>query len=221
MDIREIQGLTVLRDIRVTAAVLAVGLLISYGPLFGEHMETIAETRTDAGIAAGAAESQTAPKAEWQSVEGRYFTVYYRPEANLRSIERKLKKRGYYTTWGRTLDDALNPEEKIAARMDMLLEKVKAILDMYPRTSKIAVRIFADREELNGEYLKIFKKSEDYRSFYVNKYKTIYTSEDDISDSVMAHEMGHAVVDHYFSIIPPAKISEVLASYVDVHLDED
>jgi predicted Zn-dependent protease len=49
---------------------------------------------------------------------------------------------------------------------------------------------------------------------------TIYTSEQDISDSVIAHEIGHAVVDHFFTVKPPEKIGEMLAQYVDVHLGQ-
>ena len=39
--------------------------------------------------------------------------------------------------------------------------------------------------------------------------------------NVLAHEMGHAVVDHYFQAVPSEKIGEMLATYVDLHLDED
>ncbi|MCX5666928.1 MAG: hypothetical protein NTY34_01245, partial [Candidatus Omnitrophica bacterium] len=66
----------------------------------------------------------------------------------------------------------------------------------------------------------IFKTRESYKSFYVHAYRTIYTSEESISDSVMVHEMAHAVIDNYFSVVPPAKVAEVLASYVDLHLEE-
>ena len=38
--------------------------------------------------------------------------------------------------------------------------------------------------------------------------------------NIIAHEMGHAIVDHYFAAIPPEKIRELLASYVDLHLAE-
>ena len=43
----------------------------------------------------------------------------------------------------------------------------------------------------------------------------------DISDSVMAHEMAHAVIDNYFNVIPPEKTAELLATYVDSHLERD
>ena len=33
--------------------------------------------------------------------------------------------------------------------------------------------------------------------------------------STLAHEMGHAVIDHYFVIRPPSKVAEMLCEYVD------
>jgi STE24 endopeptidase len=38
---------------------------------------------------------------------------------------------------------------------------------------------------------------------------------------VIAHEMGHAAIDHYFAIKPPEKIAEMLAQYVDMHLGQE
>jgi hypothetical protein len=33
--------------------------------------------------------------------------------------------------------------------------------------------------------------------------------------------MGHAVVDRFFQAVPSEKVGEMLAAYVDLHLDED
>jgi len=92
---------------------------------------------------------------------------------------------------------------------------------MHPDMPEIKVKIFKDRAGLSEEYYRIFNERRDYKAFYINQYETIYISEEDIADNVIAHEMGHAVSDHYFSVIPPEKIRELLATYVDLHLDED
>jgi hypothetical protein len=100
------------------------------------------------------------------------------------------------------------------------LNRVKELLDMQPIMPKLKLRIFKNRGELNDEYFRIFNTRGNCPSFYVYKYNTIYTSEADISDSILAHEMAHAVIDHYFTVIPPRGVAEVLASYVDIHLEE-
>lgn len=52
-------------------------------------------------------------------------------------------------------------------------------------------------------------------------FNTIYSSMQDVSDSNISHEMAHAVIDDYFKVAPPEKTAELLAVYVDSHLDED
>lgn len=164
------------------------------------------------------AELSIGQEGDWDFFESNFFIVYYRPDADLEQVKRKLETRILYfdqtARYGET-----SVQEEIGYRLDKLFNQVREILDMYPRIPKIKIKIFQDRTELNEEHLNIFGEMKEYSSFYVNGYHTIYTSEDDISDSVMAHEMAHVVIDHYFSIIPPKKMAEVLASYVDVHLD--
>jgi len=112
------------------------------------------------------------------------------------------------------------PPEKIAYRMDILMKKVEEILGMKPRKMRVKVRIFKNRKELNEEYYNMFKNNETPRSFYIYKYNTIYTTERDISDSVMSHEMAHAVLDNYFVMRAPEEIAEILTRHVDLHLDD-
>jgi len=156
---------------------------------------------------------------DWNSFETNYFKVYYKPGADLRGIERHLRKRWFYFREGQGYYGT-DIESKVAYRLDMLFNKAQDILDMHPGVKKIMIKIFDNRGELNDEYYKIFYVAQNFKSFYIHARKTIYTSEEDISDSIMIHEMGHAIVDHYFSVLPPSKAGEVLASYVDAHLED-
>jgi len=169
---------------------------------------------------------QEAAKAEapaepsgWRMMKSDNFTVYYRPDVDLENIEQNLRKRTYYLGGPVSGADAAI-EEKIARRLDLLLKRAKEILGMYWKLPRINIRIFKDRNELGDEYVRIFGARQEYKSFYVHKYETIYSSEEDISDSVIAHEMGHAIIDHYFAVVPPPKVSELLATYVDMHLED-
>lgn len=157
---------------------------------------------------------------DWVVIRSDYFSIYCPREADFKRIERKLRKRGYFHAWGKSYKSLDTTEERIAYRMDALFNRVKELLDMRPNCPKLKIRIFSDRNDLRGEYKRIFGKDEDIKSFYVHKNRTIYISEDVLSDSVIAHEMGHAILDHYFDTIPPPKIAEMLASYVDMHLDD-
>jgi hypothetical protein len=164
-------------------------------------------------------QAPSAPAPEWKSLETNCFVVYYRPDADLRRIARRLSERIFYFNRSSGYDDD-TPEGKARYRLDALFNKAQDILDMRPGMPRISIRIFRDRDELNGEYLKLCHARQDFKSYYIHSYRTIYTSEEDISDSVVAHEMGHSIVDAYFSALPPPKIAEVLAQYVDVHLED-
>ena len=86
---------------------------------------------------------------------------------------------------------------------------------------ELKIKIFRNREELSQEYTRLFGATQRYKSFYIHSLETIYTSMQDISDSVIAHEMAHAVIDNYFQVIPPEKTAELLATYVDSHLERE
>ncbi|MBF0522022.1 MAG: hypothetical protein HQL24_03080 [Candidatus Omnitrophica bacterium] len=158
----------------------------------------------------------------WAAYQSKQMTLEYPSEINLRTLEARLRSRSFSVS---TLEKDLfaNPayaiEKRIIARLETILLRVEQILAMSPRID-IKIKVFRTRAELNNEYWIMFKETHDYKSFYVDRYKTIYTSLEDISDSVISHEMGHAIIDSYFSATPPPKVAELLATYVDEHLDD-
>ena len=156
----------------------------------------------------------------WITIRSSYFTIRLEPQVNLKRVLARINSRSFYA--GRTprVDSLASLEEKIGYRMDVLLERVKKVLDTYPAITNIEVKIFKNRKDLQDEFYKITRRKGFVRSFYVHRYNTIYTSEADINDSVVAHEMGHAVVDHYFQAVPSEKMGEMLAAYVDLHLED-
>lgn len=204
------------REPAFISAILIVGIYLCFYnlPLFCQHEDLASNNiANDAGIKSDA-------DGKWFIINSANFTIYCKQEVNLGTVERRLGRRGLFISGVYGPNPVSAPPQKVAYRMDRILKRVKDILEMYPGKMDLKIRVFNTREELNDEYYNIFGQWENYKSFYIHKYKTIYTSEEDVSDSIMAHEMGHAVVDHYFNMIPPGKIREILASYVDKHLEE-
>ena len=181
----------------------------------------VAITITFFGSAGLYAQEETKNSSEpgWLTLETGYLTIYYLPGADLNHIENSLRQRASYFSSDIPGEDA-SVDEKIRYQFDALFRRAEALLDMYPANMHVKIKIFRTRIELNDEYEKIFNAREDFKSFYIYKFNTIYSSEEDISDSIIAHEMGHAIVDHYFAVIPPETVGELLASYVDLHLAE-
>ena len=160
----------------------------------------------------------TADDPEWASFCSNYFVIYCRPDANLNGIDRELRTKAF--EFGQPVRyGEVSVSDEICYRMDQLFNRVKEMLNMYPKIPRVNIRIFKDRSELNEEYFKLFSRREDLKSYYVKDYNTIYTSESDIDDSIIIHEMAHAIIDHYFSVTPPETVGEILAAYVDAHLE--
>lgn len=198
-----------------TKALLILCICISFIfalPIFCEYAENAQDSikETD-DITSGAG---------WNVIESGLFSIYYQDGVSLNTVSRRLGKRGLFVSGVYGPNPTGVPQEKVAYRLDRLMKRVKEILDMYPRMNQMEIRIFRDREGLAVQYKSIFGENKDYKAFYAHKYRTIYTSEEDMTDSVIAHEMAHAVIDHYFGVVPPNKVTEVLASYVDMHLDD-
>ncbi|MDD5439053.1 MAG: hypothetical protein PHS37_02595 [Candidatus Omnitrophica bacterium] len=177
-----------------------------------------------ASFAFGATEDKPVPPSGegWDVITGNYCTMYVRTDADLKVVEKKLKRRGFDITGNLTGSYSDDPKEKVSYRVDLIFRRVEEILNMYPRKINVTVVIYGSPSEMEDEYARIFGVRETKLiSFYIYKTNTIYTNETDISDSVLAHEMGHTIADHYFVVRPPEKVREILSMYVDSHLEDD
>jgi len=56
------------------------------------------------------------------------------------------------------------------------------------------------------------------RAWYIYERNTIYLNVRDVNEGIVAHEMAHAIIDHYLLVRPPRATAEILARYVDEHL---
>jgi hypothetical protein len=172
------------------------------------------------------AEEQAIPALEdagWVTYKDKQIILMYPADINLKRLEARLRSR-YFHVSAIEKDLFTNPaydvQERIMARLESILLRAKQLLAMYPDFS-VKLKVFRNRAELSDEYFRIFNSVEKYKSFYVHALGTIYTSMQDVSDSEISHEMSHAVIDHYFSVLPPSKVAELLATYVDSHLERE
>lgn len=159
----------------------------------------------------------------WVEITGDTVNVYYLPGANLKKIESRLRYRYVPVSpeFRALLENKEYPiERRIGARFQFILMRVEEVLNMHPSIPQLRVRVFRLREQMRTECASLLGVN-DFKSFYMHSRRTVFTSEQDIIDSVIAHEFGHAVVDHYFSVSPPQKVTELLACYADEHLDRD
>ena len=159
---------------------------------------------------------------EWKIIESKCCTIHCHPEVDIKKVNNKIKIRFYDINCGRFSARTGDAEKKLADKFDCIFQKVQKILDMYPRRINLSVKIYKNQSQLDEAYKEIFgeKNERNFISFYVHKYVTIHTTESAIRQGVIAHEIGHAVTDHYFLILPPEKIKELLSQYVESHLED-
>ena len=159
---------------------------------------------------------------QWQQVETKYTVLRFLSKDDLVRFEQKIKYgeraldlRGFFRP--KDADDLL---ERVTQNVDKLWERVMEILDMRKKTPKVTVQIYGSKAQLAGAYYDIYKKESPFRAWYIYEFNTIYVNVNDLNEGMLAHEMAHAVIDHYLQVRPPAASAEILARYVDDHLKD-
>ncbi len=156
-----------------------------------------------------------------REIEGRHFTIYYAPEVEVSRLIQQLNVGpldnlmvGGNTQGGFSLD------AQLADMLDTLFERVCSILDMQLYSFKGTIKICRDSNQLNYIYHQIFSNSPANvtRSFYAIVNNTIYTSPENFRLGVIGHEIAHAIISHYFVVLPSVKIQELLSAYVEYQL---
>lgn len=127
----------------------------------------------------------------------KYTTVYYTQEKDIDDFLWRL---------GGSRFEYSSDTNLASNRIDRIIERVEAILDMHPKNFNISI------------YLEKTHRDPQRRAFYEHKTRYIHVSIEDSSEGVFAHEIAHAVMNQYFSSPPPSKIQEILAQYVDKYL---
>ena len=75
-------------------------------------------------------------------------------------------------------------------------------------------------DDVNRIYKQKYGKKAHNIAYYSLAEDTIYISVDDARLRVLAHEIGHAVVDHYFKVRPPYNIHELMAQFAEKHVSD-
>ena len=158
----------------------------------------------------GTAHGEALSKVSWQRIETRRAIVHY---ASLKDIKRFDSKIDYSPGKAGTKD----PIDSIKKKIDAVFERAQEILDMRGRVKKVVINIYPKKHFYEIRNRLAGKKSR-IRSWYIFENNTIYINAHDIHEGILAHEIAHAIVNHYMTVRPPSATAEILARYVDKHL---
>jgi len=175
----------------------------------------------------GLVQGETSDDTPWQILETKYTEIRYQSLKDLKKFNKKID----YSPGGGGLSelfsnsDPKNLREKVKKKLDSVFLRVQKILGMRKKMNKIKIVIYPNKKKLHFAYKKIYKTSfRSYkasslpRAWYIFEFNTIYLNVRDTHEGMLAHEMAHAIIDHYLKVRPPKATAEILARYVDKHL---
>jgi len=150
--------------------------------------------------------------------EGRYFVCYADKGIDAYQVLSKLDFN--YVSLdgsgrGKNGDDVAST---LARALDGLYQAVSDILDIHIYSYKGTIQVVADQPALAKLLKKRFSLDFAERSIYYHEGNTIYISARDMTAGMLGHEMGHAIISHFFIVPPPPKVQEVLCGYVEYSL---
>lgn len=154
-----------------------------------------------------------------EEAKSRYVTLHYDGKRLLREFNDKLIMGRKLTAMMRK-KNVDTVEDEVLAKADLIVEKTQAVLDMFPEQIHITLHLLPEDDDVADMYLQKYGKRQKNIAYYSLSEKTIYISVDDTNLRVIAHEMGHAVVDQYFEVRPPYKIHELMAQFAEKHITD-
>lgn len=151
--------------------------------------------------------------------KSRYVTLVYSDKELLHDFKEQLilgRKLRYHLA-NRTI---ITIEDEILAKLDTIIEKAETVLDMFPDKLHITVVLLPSKVEVGAMYFAKYGKKANHIAYYSLQEDTIYISVDDAKLRVIAHEIGHAIVDQYFQVRPPYTIHELMAQFTEKHITD-
>lgn len=162
-------------------------------------------------------------KSTWQRVETKHTIIQYQSVEDLIDFDDNISYSPGGFSFGDLFSsnsDSNNPAGSLAKKLDSLYEKVQRILDMRGNLKKVRINVYPNTTKLHEAYRTITGRECHIRAWYIFEVNTIYVNNDDIDTGMLAHEMAHSIVDHFFAVRPPEATAEILAVYVDQHLED-
>lgn len=154
-----------------------------------------------------------------QEQKSRYVTLSYADKEVLQEFNENLQL-SRKLSYAARKKNVVTVGDEVLAKADIIIEKVQVVLDMFPNNYHIRLVLLPDDEDVARVYKQKYGKSVDHIAYYSLSEKTIYISADDTRLRVLAHEIGHSVVDHYFQVRPPYNIHELMAQFAEKHVTD-
>lgn len=152
-------------------------------------------------------------------LRSRYAVISYNHVDDLRQFNDELYVGGRLRSQMRQYK-ADTVEEELVAKINVITEKAMRVLDMYPKPLNFSIMILPDVDAVAKAFKEIYNVEVDYIAFYSPRLNRVFYSADNGRLRVTCHEIGHVVAENYFKVSPPQRIHEVMAQYVEKHIND-
>jgi hypothetical protein len=152
-----------------------------------------------------------------QEIKTQYATIVYDGEEQIAKFNEMSLGR---ITWHVNSGQTDTSHEEIKEKLDAIVERVESMLHLFLPDLKFQIILLSSVGEVQSIYESKYGISVQYLAFYSPRDKTLFISAADINLHILAHELSHVIIDHYFDQPAPAVIHEAVAQYVDSHIDD-
>jgi len=169
-------------------------------------------------LAASAAGADTE---NWQSLPTKHTVIRFQSDRDLEQFNQSIDYSpggGFRALFGGS--GGKDFSAKLIQKIDDLFARAQEILDMRKYMRRVHINIYSNKEKLQEVYLREVKSRGEFRAWYLFEQNTIYLQVEDINEGMLAHEMAHAIIDNFLQVRPPSASAEILARYVDAHLND-
>jgi hypothetical protein len=148
----------------------------------------------------------------------RYTTIVYKTEDLLRKFNKEVSLGSLSYIMRNTR--SITAEDEAKNKVDVIIEKVESLLEMFPKNLKFRMMLLPGEKDVQRVYREKYRTEVDYIAFYSPQDETVYVSVEDVRRGVLAHELAHVVIDHYYGVPTPVRIHEILAQFAESHLED-
>ena len=151
-------------------------------------------------------------------IQTRYATVAFESAEALRRFNKKLHmgSLGYMLTGKKNETVA----DEVGNKIDVIVEKAEAVLDCYPDDLKFKIVIRESRAGVREEFERIYRIKKECLAFYTPVENTVFYSSKNTSLQIVAHEIGHAIVENFTVRSLSVTMQELMAQEVQRHITE-
>ncbi len=107
----------------------------------------------------------------------------------------------------------LTKYDEVKNKLDAIVEEVELVLEMFPRKIAFTIVLLKNRSEVNKMHIRQYQRNASYIAYFNPRINVIYISVKDADVKVLAHEIGHMIVESHFNISPPSEIHEKMAQF--------